>query len=94
MLWSSHGTIGKICTLFCCAAFVAAILGLITGTTKCSANHISNGASHFINENVIFHGGNCVAKTMQSITVESINIIDKDGNIDVKEGRFVSVISR
>ena len=91
-LWSAHGAIGKFCTLFCCAAFVAAIFGLITGTTKCSSNHTPSGTNHFINENVLFHNENYDAKVMQPITVESINTIDKDGNTDVKEGHFVSVL--
>ena len=86
-----HGVIGKICTTSCIVVFVAALIGLIFGTTKIHKDNDVVETNYFLNENVMIHDDNFCVKVTNAYTNNQIEILTKNNEAEVKTGTFICV---
>lgn len=91
-VWRGHGWIGKFLTCFCATLFALTLIGLPFGITKCHYDNELVYSNTFLNEQIYLHGSNYVVTANDTKTVDSINILNKKGKDEVKEGHFIQVI--
>lgn len=90
-VWTGYGIIGKFCTCFVVAVAIAAIIGIPLGFTRCQKIDEVYYTNIFLGEEFELHDGNYSAIVKSAYTKESIEIINKNGESNQKEGNFVCV---
>lgn len=90
-VWIGYGIIGKLCTCFVIVVAIAAIIGIPLGITRCQKNDEVYYTNIFLGEEFELHDGNYSVIAKSAYTKESIEIIDKNGESNQKEGNFVCI---
>ena len=89
--WNWHGLIGKLLTCFCVGVFLAGLLGLAFGVTRCNAYNEIIYTNTFLNEPVALHNSNYLVIVNNAKTVEEIVVIDKKDQEQKLNGHFIKV---
>ena len=90
-IWNWHGHIGKALSIFMAALLAAALIGIVTGTTKCrEANEIVY-TNIFLNESFELHNSNYEVSILSALTKEEITIENKKGSPESLSGHYVDV---
>ena len=90
-VWHWHGVIGKFCTMFVVAAFVAGVLGLAFGLTKCQKTDEVYYTNIFLGEEFSLHDDNYIGIAKSAFSADSIDIIDKNNETKHLDGHFICI---
>lgn len=86
-----HDFIGKIFTFTCTTIFIAALIGLIIGTTKISKRDAVSETNYFINENVPVHNDNYIVCVNHVRNLDRTSVKTKEETYSDIKGYFINV---
>ena len=90
-IFNVHETIGKICSSLCIVAAIAAIIGLITGTTRIATKDDVVKTNYFLNETVNIHDENYSLIITNAKSSTEITYLDKELKEIKLDGNFILV---